>query len=127
MRTRWAKASSPVIIAIGAACWLAAVVDWRSPIRAMLALSFLLFGPGLVIAELLGIHELPLRVTVAFSASLAIDTLVALSLVYAGHFSAGVALALILVITAAAAGAARFATRREPGLRPESAGEAHEG
>jgi hypothetical protein len=48
---------------------LAVVVDWRSPVRTVLALAFLLFAPGLALAELLAIREPVQRLALVAGAS----------------------------------------------------------
>jgi uncharacterized membrane protein len=84
-----------VVLALG--CATAVATGWRSPLRAVLSLGFLLFGPGAALAELLDIRDLAQRLTIAVAASLGIETLLALVLVYAGAFS----VTLIVVIVAA--------------------------
>jgi uncharacterized membrane protein len=71
-------------------------LGWNSPIRHALAFAFLLFVPGLALAELVGITEALHRFALATGTSLALETLVAISLLYAGAFS----VALVLAITA---------------------------
>lgn len=92
---------------------LAFATDWDSPIRIVLVLGFLLFVPGLAIAELLGIRE-PLRqLAIAAGASLAVETLVGIGLLYAGLFSARSAFAIVVVLTVAAVAGAALRARRD--------------
>ena len=91
------------MVAVGLVCWLLVLVDWHSPVRGATALAFLLFGPGLVLADVLEIRDPAMRITVAFAASVAFGTLVALVLVYTSGFSELLGLTLILATTAIAA------------------------
>jgi uncharacterized membrane protein len=100
------------LVLVTLAATLAFATDWQSPLRAALVLSFLLLGPGLVLAELLEIRELLQQLAIAAGASLAIETLVALALVYAGEFSTGRAFATIVALTLAAAVVAILRARR---------------
>jgi len=69
------------------------------PLRAVLSLSFLFFGPGLALAELLEIRDLAQRVAIATACSLSVGTLVSLALVYARAFSLGLAIGIIATLT----------------------------
>lgn len=91
--------TSRAVVGIGAACVLASWAGWHSPVRVVLALAFLTFGPGAVVGDLLDVRDPFLRLTVAWSASLALDTIVALSLVYLGWFTTGRAIAVVLLAT----------------------------
>lgn len=75
------------------------MADWESPIRPTLTIMFLLFGPGLALTDLLEINDLAQRIAVAIGASLAIDTLVSVVLLYSGLFSADAAFAIIVGLT----------------------------
>jgi hypothetical protein len=97
------SATSTTVVGLGVACWLLTLSGWHSPLRVVLVLAFLAFGPGLVIGEILEVRDLPLRVSIAWAASFAVETIVALALVYSGAFSAGLTLTIVLVITAALA------------------------
>lgn len=77
-------------------------IDWDSPVRTVLALGFMLFVPGLALAELLEISDPVQRVAFAIGASLAVETLVCLVLLYAGAFSATAAAAVVFGLTAIA-------------------------
>jgi uncharacterized membrane protein len=71
-------------------------IGWESPLRVVLALVFLLFGPGLAIAELLEVSDAVQRLAVATGVSLALETVIALGLLYAGAYSAGLTFAIVL-------------------------------
>ena len=73
--------------------------DWESPIRTALALSFLLFVPGLALTMLLRIRDPLHQLAIATGASLAIETLVATALLSAGAFSAAAAVVGVCGIT----------------------------
>lgn len=89
-----------VAIAVFAILALVAVTaDWQSPLRVLLTLSFLLFGPGLAIGELLEIADPVQRLALATGASLALETLVATALFYAGQFSIDAACGVIVGLT----------------------------
>jgi uncharacterized membrane protein len=89
-----------VAIAVFAiAALIAVTADWQSPVRVVLTLSFMLFGPGLAIGELLEISDPVQRIALATGAGLALETLVATALFYAGQFSIEAACGVIVGIT----------------------------
>jgi uncharacterized membrane protein len=90
-----------VVVVLAVASAAAVGAGLKSPVRAVLSLSFLLFGPGLALTELLEIREFAQRVTIAVSASLGMETLLALALVYAGAFSATLAVMIVAALTLA--------------------------
>lgn len=114
-------------IAITAIAALAVIaVDWESPLRVALTLAFFLFVPGLALAELLQIRDPLQRLAIATSASLAVETLVAVALLYAGLFSAEAASAVVVGLTfvtlvAAALGRDRRVPDRAPDTEPGGA------
>ena len=85
--------------AIGAITCVLSAAGSGSPIRTAAALAFLLLGPGLVIGELLELADTALRVSVAFAGSVAVDTLVAVVLIYGDWYSGGTGLAIIFGLT----------------------------
>jgi uncharacterized membrane protein len=93
---------------------VAVLTDWRSPIRTVLALAFLLFAPGLALAEMLAIREPVQRLALVAGASLGVDTIVAVTLVYAGAFSTNLALILLAGLTLAALAVAMVRGRKLP-------------
>jgi O-antigen/teichoic acid export membrane protein len=90
------------ILSIGGAVAVVLAIDWQSPVRVVLALGFLLFGPGLALGELLQVRDPVQRLALATGASLALETLVALALIYAGAYSPELAFAIVLGVSAAA-------------------------
>jgi uncharacterized membrane protein len=93
-------ARSVALLVATAACAVAVDVDWHSPVRTVLALSFLLFVPGLAFAELLEIRDQVYRLTIATAASLAFETLLAVTLVYVRDFSIHLMLMVLYGVTA---------------------------
>ena len=68
--------------------------------------AFLFLAPGLAVVQLLAIEDQLLRIALVPGISIGIGTLVSVSLVYAGVFSSGLALALLEGFTLAALPAA---------------------
>jgi uncharacterized membrane protein len=65
----------------------------------VLVLAFLLFVPGLAVAQMLDVRE-PLRqLALATGASLAVETLVGLALLYAGAFTTERTMLVVLALT----------------------------
>ena len=123
VRTAAALRLAGLALATGAAS-LAFALDWHSPIRVLLVFSFLLFGPGLALAEALEIRSPVQQFALAVSVSLGVETLVAVALIYAGEFSVGLAFATVAVVTALALAVAGLRVLRSPAsdrgaLRPE--------
>ena len=98
----WLLARAAIIVALSAGCIAGVASGWVSPVRVVLALGFLLLCPGLALAELLDIRDLAQRLAIAIGASLAIDTLLSLLLVYAGAFSIPVIVSILAALTLAA-------------------------
>jgi GT2 family glycosyltransferase len=112
--SRRVVAWSIATLLITVASVLAVVADWRSPVRTVLALVFLLFAPGLALTEMLAIREPAQRLALVAGASLGLDTVVALTLVYAHAFSINLALILLAGLTLAALAVARLRGRKLP-------------
>ena len=90
------------LVAIGSVAIITLAVvaaDWDSPVRAALTLAFLLFVPGLAFGELLEIDDPVRRLALAAGFSLALETLVATSLLYAGLFSPVAAVGITVALT----------------------------
>lgn len=90
---------SSALLAVGVGAAVAFALDWRSPLRTALALAFLLFVPGLAVAELLEVRSPLQRLALATGTSLALETVACLVLLYAGAFSVSRALAAVVGIT----------------------------
>lgn len=95
-------------------------LDWESPIRTALTLVFALFVPGLALGELLGIRDPAQLLALATAASLAVETLVAVGLLYAGLFSALAAIAIVVGLTLLAVAASVL--RRDRAAPPAPGG-----
>lgn len=100
------------IILITGGCGVSVATGVSSPIRVVLVLSFLLFAPGLALAELLETRDLAQRVAIATAASLSIETLVAVTLVYARAFSMQLVIAILTALTVSAVAVALLRARR---------------
>ena len=96
------------------AAMLAVATDWQSPLRAALVLVFLLVVPGLALGELVEIDDPIRRLALAIGASLAIDTLVAVTLFYLELYSVETAMAIVTAITIAAVLATVLRRSRRP-------------
>lgn len=108
-------ARAGVILTITVGCTASVETGWDSPVRIVLALAYLLFVPGLAIAELLEIRDLAQRLMIASGASLGLETLLAIGLVYAGAFSTRLAIAILAIFTFAAVGGAALRLVRSRG------------
>jgi uncharacterized membrane protein len=111
---RSATLRSIATLLITVATVVAVVADWRSPVRSVLALGFLLFAPGLAITEMLAIREPFQRLALVTAGSLALDTVVAVTLLYAGAFSVNLALILLGALIGGALAVAVIRARRPP-------------
>jgi uncharacterized membrane protein len=100
------------ILLVGGAAAALFAIGWHSPVRVVLVLAFLLFCPGLALGELLGVREPVQRLALATGASLALETLVGVALLYAGAYSAELAFAIVLGLSAATLAAALVRTLR---------------
>ena len=74
-----------------------------SDVRTLLVAVFLLLGPGLGLVGLLGIEDPWQLLTLAFGVSVALDTAVALLLIYVVGWYPGMGLAVLLAISIAGA------------------------
>jgi hypothetical protein len=103
---------------------VAYALDWRSPVRTIIAVAFVLLAPGLAAAENLPGRDLAWRLAIAPAAGLAAATLIATGLLYAGLYTPGGTLVLLALLTMALLGTAtsrrRRIDRREP-RRPTAA------
>jgi uncharacterized membrane protein len=94
------------ILLVGGTAAAVSALGWHSPVRVVLALAFLLFCPGLALGELLDVREPVQRLALATAASLALETLVGVALLYAGAYSAELAFAIVLALSGAILAAA---------------------
>ena len=101
-RATWGPGDTPRLVAIAAVALATLVVvqvDWDSPVRVALTLAFVLFVPGLALAELLEGDDPVQRWTLATGASLGLETLVAVTLLYAWVFSPMAVLSIAVALT----------------------------
>jgi uncharacterized membrane protein len=92
-----------VVTVLAAAAYVTA---WQSPVRLAAALAFMLVGPGLALSDLIQTRDPWHRLLLAISGSLAVETLIAVALVYAGRFTPERAFAILAIFTVALAVAA---------------------
>lgn len=100
------RSAAILLLTVGCVAAIASVSN--PPIRVVLSLGFLLFGPGLALAELLEIRDLAQRVAIATAASLSIGTLVAVTLALAHAFSMPLAIGILVALTVSIVGVALF-------------------
>jgi uncharacterized membrane protein len=89
------RAGIAATLALSLLAGAAYAADWQSPVRTVLGVAFLFLAPGLAVMQLLAIEDQLLRIALVPGISIGIGTLVSVSLVYAGVFSSGLALALL--------------------------------
>lgn len=115
-------AGRPLLVPIACAAWTLAVggavlVAPGSSVRGLLVLPFVLVAPGLALVRLLALRDPVLELTLACALGIALATLVASVMAYAGRWSPDVGLSVLMAITlVATAGRVvqiRFATRAE--------------
>lgn len=100
------------LTALTGACVVVYVLDWRSPIRTLIAVAFVLLAPGLAASENLPGRDLTWRLAIAPAAGLAAATLIATALFYAGLYTPGATLVLLALLTVALLGIAASRRRR---------------
>ena len=82
---------------------LSYAADWDSSVRVAITFLFLMLLPGLALTEIAGMQDRLERWVVAIGASLALETLICVALVYSGVFSVGRAFGAVVGLTAAVA------------------------
>jgi uncharacterized membrane protein len=93
---------SGALLLVTAGATVSFAADWQSPGRVIIGLGFMLFVPGLAIAEMLGVSETLHRLAIATGASLAVETIVAVAMLYAGVFTVARAFAIVVGLTSIA-------------------------
>jgi hypothetical protein len=101
-----------VLLGCSAVAAASYATNWHSPVRVAVTAVFLLFLPGLALAELAPPADAAQRVVVGVGASLALETLVAVAFVYSGYFTPGRVFAVSLAATAAFIAAAALRGRQ---------------
>ena len=116
----WTRLAVLVLLVLAA---VAVASDLQSPARSAVTLAFLLLGPGLALADVLRVDDALQRLSLAIGASLAIDTLVAVGLLYVERYSYELAFGIVAAITALvlAAGTWQAVSRPAAGGPPERA------
>jgi uncharacterized membrane protein len=112
------------LTALTGVCLVVYALDWRSPVRTIIAVAFVLLAPGLAAAEHLPGRDLAWRLAIAPAAGLAAATLIATGLFYAGLYTPGATLVLLALLTVALLGTAasrRRRTDRDERPRPTAA------
>jgi uncharacterized membrane protein len=99
-----------VIVIVTALAAASYAIDWRSPLRFAITLLFMLFIPGLALSELVPLPGHLERLVFALGTSIAIETLLAVLLVYTGMFTPGRVFAAVAGLAVAAAAARVFIT-----------------
>jgi hypothetical protein len=94
--------------AAGLAVFLSATPSVRAPI----IVAFLLVCPGLALTRLLRLGDLAVELTLAVALSIALDGLVAGSLLYAGEWSPRIGFTVLLAVAVVAAAIDAARTRR---------------
>ena len=97
---RWAR----VALGVSTAAAAYAAFDLASPLRVLVILAFLLLVPGTAIIRLLRLDELAAEVALATGLSVSLAGMVAGVLLYAGAWSPGATLAILICVTLAAVG-----------------------
>jgi hypothetical protein len=82
-----------------AGCAVATLLPLGDPVRPLLVVSFLLVGPGLALVRLLGLDDLLATAVLAVATSVTAGTLLAQAMVYAGWWSPGLGLGVMLAVT----------------------------
>jgi hypothetical protein len=95
---------------------LCVVLPVPGEVRLPVTVAWLLFAPGLAIVPLLRVADGLLALVVAIAASVALETVVATTLVYGGLWSPALAFAIVLAVTVAALAIQVVSTRRLPSL-----------
>lgn len=95
--------------------------DFGGPIRALVAFWFLAICPGMAVVRLLRLRDPWMEVALGTGASFALDVVVATTLLYFDRWSAGTALAILLVLCLAGA----TLQLRDPNPTPAKAAEIH--
>lgn len=103
----------PTALGFAVAVAVAALLGDASTGRTLIVAAFLLLGPGLALVGLLEIEDPWALLALAFGASVALDTAVALMLFYVTGWSPGAGLAIVVAVTVAAALAQTLRAARE--------------
>jgi len=97
---------SVVVVAAGLA------LDVDPPLRPLISVCFLTVCPGAAWVRLMGIDDGAVRLTIAIAASLSLELLIALGMVYTGWWSVGWGFGIVAAVTVAGAGMDLLRVRR---------------
>jgi comEA protein len=112
--TRPAVIDAAVVLSALAA-GVVGVLDLAVPLRSVLIISFVLVGPGAAVVQLIDLRDLAAAIAIAVGVSIALATLVASAMLYAGIFSPRLTL-IVLVVGTLALVAARRVGRPSAGV-----------
>lgn len=104
----------PAVLALAALfAGLLVALEAPAPIRLPVVLLFLAMGPGLSIINLFGIDDITQKLTLSLGLSVALDTIVAGLVLYAGLWSPrGIMLVLVLITLTGAVAQLRYTPQR---------------
>jgi uncharacterized membrane protein len=105
---RWAA----LVVVLAAAAMALTLADVHSPARAAIVLAFVLVAPGLAIVRPIGMRDPMVELMLAVAVSVALDTLAASAILYAGAWSPNLILAVVAAITLAATAVGLLVERR---------------
>jgi hypothetical protein len=97
------------VVALALAAGFVGVLDLGVPLRSVLVISFVLFGPGTAVVQLIDLRDLAAAVAIAVAVSIALATLIASATLYAGIWSPRLTLIVLVLATLALIGARRLA------------------
>lgn len=112
------SAVTVALVAGGTVLALLVALDAGGPLRLVLAVTYLLGAPGAALVRWLGIDDLALRASLVLALSVAVDLIVAQTLVWAGAFDARAGVVAVVLVTWSALAAATARRRRCGGDRP---------
>lgn len=88
-----------VIIGSSLSVGILTFADIESPLRPVVSLWFLFICPGMAMVRLIGVDDMMVEVTLAVALSLALDALVAMTLLYAGWWSPEGSLSVLIGVS----------------------------
>lgn len=91
--------TTAALVAGGAVLALLVALDAAGPLRVVLATTYLLGAPGTALVRWLGVGDLALRISLVLALSLAVDLVVAQSLVWAGAFDPVAGVVAVVAVT----------------------------
>jgi hypothetical protein len=86
---------APIVAAAALAAAAVAFAGAPEPLRAPVVLAFLALGPGMAFVPLLGLRDPVAELTLGLGVSLALDLVVAATMLYAGAWSPPASLAVL--------------------------------